>query len=48
MHQAECTVTNVADITQACKLLRGEESTSGYTWLDRFGEMKRKLSCLIA
>ncbi|UKR53540.1 IS5 family transposase [Xanthomonas fragariae] len=54
VHHVECTAANVADITQAHKLLHGKEDTlsgdSGYTGLDKRAEMarKRKLRYLIA
>lgn len=46
VHHVEFTAANVADITQAHKLLHGKEDTvsgdSGYTGLDKREEMKRK------
>ncbi|WP_343364162.1 IS5 family transposase [Xanthomonas oryzae pv. oryzae] len=46
VHHVECTAANVADITQAHKLLHGKEDTvcgdSGYTGLEKREEMKRK------
>ncbi len=54
VHHVECAAANAADITQAHKLLHGEEDTvcgdSGYTGLDKREEMtsKRKLRYLIA
>ncbi|MGD3144604.1 IS5 family transposase, partial [Xanthomonas oryzae pv. oryzicola] len=46
VHHVECTAANVADITQAHKLLHGKEDTvcgdSGYTGLEKRDEMKRK------
>lgn len=54
VHDVECTAANVADITQAHKLLHGKEDTvcgdSGYTGLEKREEMvtKRKLRYLIA
>ncbi|MFC7520657.1 IS5 family transposase [Xanthomonas populi] len=54
VHHVECTAANVADITQAHKLLHGKEDTlsgdSGYMGLDNRAEMarKRKLRYLIA
>ncbi|AKU51435.1 IS5 family transposase [Xanthomonas arboricola] len=54
VHHVECTAANVADITQAHKLLHGKEDTlsgdSGYTGLEKRAEMarKRKLRYLIA
>ncbi|MCL1532616.1 IS5 family transposase [Xanthomonas nasturtii] len=54
VHHVECTAANVADITQAHKLLHGKEDTlsgdGGYTGLDKREEMasKRKLRYLIA
>ncbi|MFA1041821.1 transposase, partial [Xanthomonas fragariae] len=42
VHHVECTAANVADITQAHKLLHGKEDTlsgdSGYTGLDKRAE----------
>ncbi|KOR43823.1 hypothetical protein ADT25_12130 [Xanthomonas oryzae] len=44
VHHVECTAANVADITQAHKLLHGKEDTvcgdSGYTGLEKREEMK--------
>ncbi|KKY06726.1 transposase, partial [Xanthomonas citri pv. fuscans] len=54
VHHVECTAANVADITQAHKLLHGKEDTvcgdSGYTGLEKRDEIKgkRKLRYLIA
>jgi IS5 family transposase len=54
VHHVECTAANVADITQAHKLLHGKEDTvcgdSGYNGLEKRDEMKgkRKLRYLIA
>jgi len=46
VHHVECTAANVADITQAHKLLHGKEDTvcgdSGYMGLEKREEMKRK------
>ncbi|RBH44027.1 IS5 family transposase, partial [Xanthomonas oryzae pv. oryzae] len=46
VHHVECAAANVADITQAHKLLHGKEDTvcgdSGYTGLEKREEMKRK------
>lgn len=46
VHHVGCTAANVADITQAHKLLHGKEDTlsgdSGYTGLEKRAEMARK------
>jgi IS5 family transposase len=54
VHHVECTAANAADITQAHKLLHGQEDTvcgdSGYTGLEKREEMRgmRRLGYLIA